>query len=116
GLLVQETGGDGDLDMDSDDEALEDASGWKLLHADVFRTPEYGYLLAPLVGSGMQLLLMALGLVFLSALGVLNPSFRGGFISVGVGLFVFNGLFSGYFSARVFKMFDGKRWRSNALV
>jgi transmembrane 9 superfamily protein 2/4 len=64
----------------------------------------------------MQLLLMALGLVFLSALGVLNPSFRGGFISVGVGLFVFNGLFSGYFSARVFKMFDGKRWRSNALV
>lgn len=103
-------------DDDDGDEAFEDASGWKLLHSDVFRTPAYGYLLAALVGSGVQLLLMALGLVLLSAFGVLNPSFRGGFISVGMGLFVFNGLFSGYFSARVFKTLDGQSWRRNALV
>ncbi|KAG5981260.1 hypothetical protein E4U55_003133 [Claviceps digitariae] len=105
-----------DADVSSDDEALEDVTGWKLLHADVFRTPRFGSLLAPLVGSGMQLVFMAAGLVLLSALGVLNPSFRGGFISVGVGLFVFAGLFSGYFSARVFRSFDGKDHRSNALV
>ncbi|KAI3534504.1 endomembrane protein 70 [Colletotrichum abscissum] len=105
-----------DADVSSDEEALEDVTGWKLLHADVFRTPRHGYLLAPLVGSGMQLLFMAVGLVLLSALGVLNPSFRGGFISVGVGLFVFAGLFSGYFSARVYKTFDGQDFRKNALV
>ncbi|KEY70938.1 hypothetical protein S7711_00778 [Stachybotrys chartarum IBT 7711] len=119
GLLDQGTGdGDGDdADMISDeDEALEDVTGWKLLHADVFRAPSYGGILAPLVGSGMQLLVMAVGLVLLSALGVLNPSFRGGFISVGVGLFVVAGLFSGYFSARVFKSFNGKDYRRNALV
>jgi transmembrane 9 superfamily protein 2/4 len=105
-----------DADDSEDDEALEDVTGWKLLHADVFRTPAYGPLLAPLVGSGMQLLFMALGLVFLGAFGVLNPSYRGGYISVGVGLFVFAGLFSGYFSARVFKSFDGKDYRKNAVV
>ncbi|KAL2111900.1 hypothetical protein VUR80DRAFT_9012 [Thermomyces stellatus] len=114
--LLGETEGEAEAEDEDEGEALEDVSGWKLLHGDVFRTPDYGYLLAPLVGSGVQLLLMALALVLLSAFGVLNPSFRGGFISVGVGLFVFNGLFSGYFSARVFKTFEGQQWRQNALV
>lgn len=114
GLLGQDEGA-AEEDVE-EGEALEDVSGWKLLHGDVFRAPPNGQLLAPLVGSGVQLLLMALGLVLLSALGVLNPSFRGGFVSVGVGLFVFLGLFSGYFSARVFKTLDGQQWRRNALV
>ncbi|KAJ4164920.1 hypothetical protein LMH87_006573 [Akanthomyces muscarius] len=115
GLLDQ--GGDGlDADLSDTEEALEDVTGWKLLHTDVFRAPKHGYLLAPLVGSGMQLLFMAMGLVLLSALGFLNPSFRGGFISVGVGLFIFGSVFSGYFSARVFKSFDGKDYRKNAMV
>ncbi|KAM3508734.1 hypothetical protein MY10362_001015 [Beauveria mimosiformis] len=115
GLLDQ--GGDGlGADLSDTEEALEDVTGWKQLHTDVFRAPQRGYLLAPLVGSGMQLFFMAMGLVLLSALGFLNPSFRGGFISVGVGLFVFAGVFSGYFSARVFKSFDGKDYRKNAMV
>ncbi|KAK3318313.1 endomembrane protein 70 [Apodospora peruviana] len=100
----------------TDDEALEDVTGWKLLHGDVFRTPRNGHLLAPLVGSGMQLFFMAVGLVLLSALGILNPSFRGGFISFGVGLFVFAGVFSGYFSARVYRTFGGQDWRRNTVV
>ncbi|CAK7565355.1 MAG: hypothetical protein SEPTF4163_003271 [Sporothrix epigloea] len=121
GLLDQEGSStelsalDADI-MFSEDEAIEDVTGWKLLHGDVFRKPKLGYLLAPLVGSGMQLLFMAFSLVLLSAVGVLNPSFRGGFISFGVGLFVFAGLFSGYFSARVYRTFDGLNWRRNMLV
>lgn len=105
-----------DADMSSDDEGLEDTSGWKLLHGDVFRIPAYSGLLAPLVGSGMQLLFMATGLLLLSCLGVLNPSFRGGFVSVGMGLFVFAGLFSGYFSGRLYKTFGGSAWRKNTLI
>ena len=115
GLLEQGGQGEDEADL-SEEEALEDVTGWKLLNADVFRTPPHGVLLAPMVGSGVQLLVMAVGLVFLSAFGVLNPSFRGGFISVGVGLFIFAGLFSGYFSARVFKSFDGRDYRRNAFV
>ncbi len=116
GLLEQVGDTDNDADISSDEEAIEDVTGWKLLHGDVFRAPAYGYLLAPLVGSGMQLVFMAVGLLFLSSLGVLNPSFRGGFVSVGVGLFVFAGLFSGYFSGRVYKTFGGLSWRKNMLV
>jgi transmembrane 9 superfamily protein 2/4 len=116
GLLDQEGQADNDGDLSDDDEALEDVTGWKLLHADVFRPPANGHLLAPLVGSGMQLLFMAFGLVLLSALGIINPSLRGGFISFGVGLFIFGSLFSGYFSARVYRTFEGKDWRKNTVL
>ncbi|RMZ76411.1 hypothetical protein DV737_g4856, partial [Chaetothyriales sp. CBS 132003] len=100
----------------SEDEMVEDVSGWKLLHGDVFRPPAYGRLLAPLVGSGMQLVFMVAGLLLLSCFGVLNPSWRGGFISVGVGLFVFAGACSGYFSGRVYKTFGGQNARKNTLL
>ena len=116
GLLEQVGDTENDADVSSDEEPLEDVTGWKLLHGDVFRAPAYGYLLAPLVGSGMQLVFMAVGLLVLSSLGVLNPSFRGGFVSVGVGLFVFAGLFSGYFSGRVYKTFGGLNWRKNTFI
>ncbi|KAJ4390764.1 hypothetical protein N0V93_004362 [Gnomoniopsis smithogilvyi] len=116
GLLDQVNEAGHDMDDDFEEEGLEDVTGWKLLHADVFRAPKFGWILAPLVGSGMQLLFMAVGLVALSALGVLNPSLRGGFISFGIGLFIFAGLFSGYFSARVYKTFDGQDFVRNALV
>ncbi|EER43982.1 EMP/nonaspanin protein [Histoplasma capsulatum H143] len=102
-------------ELDTDDE-LEDVAGWKLLHGDVFRTPRYSGLLSPLVGSGMQLLFMAAGLLLLSCLGILNPSFRGGFLSVGIGLFVFAGVFSGYFSGRLYRIFSGHNWRKNAMI
>ncbi|EQL33825.1 hypothetical protein RJZ56_003253 [Blastomyces dermatitidis] len=109
-----------DKDLEADepdtDDELEEVAGWKLLHGDVFRTPEYSGLLAPLVGSGMQLLFMAAGLLLLSCLGVLNPSFRGGFLSVGIGLFVFAGVFSGYFSGRLYRTFRGQNWRKNTMI
>jgi len=116
GGLLEKSAEAVDDDLSSDEDALEDATGWKLLHGDVFRAPSYGGLLAPLVGSGMQLVFMVAGLLVLSALGVLNPSWRGGFISVGVGLFIFAGAFSGYFSGRVYKTFGGQNWRKNMLV
>jgi transmembrane 9 superfamily member 2/4 len=103
-------------DDGSDDGLPEDITGWKLVHGDVFRTPAYGHLLAPVVGSGTQLVFMALGLVLLSCFGVLNPSFRGGFISVGVALFIIAGAFSGYFSGRIYKTFGGTQWQHNAVV
>ncbi|KAI1179353.1 endomembrane protein 70 [Nemania sp. FL0916] len=116
GLLEQENEVGSSLDDASDDEALEDITGWKLLHGDVFRRPQYGHLLAPLVGSGTQVLFMAVGLIFLSAVGILNPSFRGGFLSFGFGLFVLAGVFSGFFSAKVYKGFGGVNFGKNALI
>lgn len=116
GLLDQPGDEGNDADISSDDESLEDITGWKLLHGDVFRAPAHSTVLAPFVGSGMQLIFMTFGLLLLSSLGILNPSFRGGFVSVGIGLFIFAGVFSGYFSARVYKTFGGLNWRRNTLV
>ena len=116
GLLEQTGALDHEDDNSSDEESIEDITGWKLMHGDVFRTPTYAGLLAPLIGSGMQLVFMTTGLLALSSLGVLNPSFRGGFVSVGMGLFVFAGILSGYFSGRVYRTFNGLNWRKNTLM
>lgn len=115
GLLGQDGKNETEVDFMSDEE-LEDVAGWKLVHADVFRLPAHSGLLAPLVGSGTQLLFVAAGLLILSCLGVLNPSFRGGFVTVGFGLFVFAGLFSGYFSGRLYKTLGGQNWRKNTIL
>ena len=119
GGLLEQIDGDamtGAEEGSSDDEVPEDITGWKLVHGDVFRPPPYGHLLAPLVGSGMQLVFVTIGLLTLSCFGVLNPSFRGGFISVGMALFIVAGAFSGYFSARVYRTFGGTMWKNNAVV
>lgn len=115
GLLEQEGDAQNDLNS-SDDEFVEDITGWKLLHGDVFRPPGHAGFLAPLIGSGTQLVFMTTGLLVLGSLGILNPSFRGGFISVGMGLFVFAGVFSGYFSTRVYKTLGESDWKMNAMI
>ena len=43
------------------------------------------------MGSGVQLLLMILSVLVLAAVGILNPSYRGGFMSFSIFLFVFAG-------------------------
>jgi transmembrane 9 superfamily protein 2/4 len=115
--LLDQIDAEADADISSsDDEALEEITGWKLVHGDVFRPPPHGSFLAPIVGSGTQIIFMTTGLVVLSCFGVLNPSFRGGFISVGMALFVLAGVFSGYFSARVYKTLGGHNWRQNVII
>ncbi|KAI5817359.1 hypothetical protein BZA77DRAFT_310454 [Pyronema omphalodes] len=102
-------------DLEDAEDALEE-TGWKLVHGDVFRPPALGGLFAPLIGSGMQLIFVTLSLLVLSAVGILNPSYRGGFISFGLFLFIFAGFFSGYYSTRVYKTFKGDNWKKNALT
>ena len=55
-------------------EELLEESGWKLVHADVLRTPPNGTLLATSVGTGMQLLCMSFISIACAALGFLSPA------------------------------------------
>lgn len=41
----------------------DDFIGWKLISRDVFRRPIYGGLLTPIMGSGIQLLIVSMGLI-----------------------------------------------------
>ena len=96
---------------------LAEETGWKLVHGDVFRGPQqYPMLLSVFVGCGSQLFLMTLLMLIFACLGFLSPANRGGLLTVLVFLFVFAGVVSGYKSARLYKLFDGKDWKRNALL
>lgn len=102
-------------ELEQDDEAQQEETGWKLVHGDVFRPPQHGGLFSVLVGSGVQILLMSLLTLFFAVLGFLSPANRGGLMTALVLLFVFMGVFAGYYSSRIYKMFGLLEWRKNTL-
>ena len=75
------------------------------VHGDVFRAPTNSALLAVYVGTGSQLLGMALVTMVFAVLGFLSPANRGGLMTAMLLLFAFMGLVGGYFSARLYKRF-----------
>eukprot|EP00485_Elphidium_margaritaceum_P001540 CAMPEP_0202686920 /NCGR_PEP_ID=MMETSP1385-20130828/2674_1 /ASSEMBLY_ACC=CAM_ASM_000861 /TAXON_ID=933848 /ORGANISM="Elphidium margaritaceum" /LENGTH=632 /DNA_ID=CAMNT_0049341601 /DNA_START=80 /DNA_END=1978 /DNA_ORIENTATION=- len=103
----------------SDPEELEQAqeeSGWKLVHGDVFRTPENPSLFACLVGTGVQVFVMCLLTLVFAALGFLSPANRGSLMTTLLLMYVFMGIFAGYFSARCYKMFGETNWQKQTLL
>lgn len=55
-------------------EDTDDFIGWKLISRDVFRRPIYGGLLTPVIGSGIQLLIVFIGLIgkFIIIINIMN--------------------------------------------
>ncbi|GAB2293021.1 Transmembrane 9 super member 7 [Dionaea muscipula] len=100
--------------LETQDEAQEE-TGWKLVHGDVFRPPLNSSLLCVYVGTGVQVFGMTLVTMIFALLGFLSPSNRGGLMTAMVLLWVFMGLFAGYSSARLYKMFKGTEWKKNTL-
>ncbi|KAI6241350.1 Transmembrane 9 superfamily member [Aphelenchoides fujianensis] len=80
-----------------------DESGWKLVHADVFRPPPNAMLLVNLCGTGIQLLLMVFITIVFAAFGMLSPSSRGSLMSVAIVLYCLCGVIAGYHSGRLAK-------------
>ena len=93
-------------------------TGWKLVSSDVFRSPAHATLFSALAGAGVQMLVMTIALFVFFLMGILNSSYRGGFVSFAIFLFAFAGAFSGYTSTRLFLAFNGNKadhWRQNAV-
>merc|ERR1719181_1647047 len=97
------------------EEAAEE-TGWKLVHGDVFRKPRFAKLLAVSVGSGAQLLGMSVVTLVFALLGLLSPAHRGGLLQSMMLLFTFMGVFGGYTSARLYKVFGGEDWKMATLL
>ncbi|BFZ16301.1 hypothetical protein BsWGS_19341 [Bradybaena similaris] len=95
------------------DETVEE-TGWKLVHGDVFRPPRFSKLLTSFIGAGIQIFFMALITIVFAMLGMLSPSARGSLMTVGIFLYMFMGLFAGYFSARLYKTMKGLQWKKAA--
>lgn len=92
-------------------------TGWKLVHADVFRPPlEYPMFFCILVGTGMQLVFCAFFLILFAAIGFLSPANRGSLMIGMLLLFVLMGSFAGFTSARLYKTFKGKQWQRCTLL
>lgn len=92
-------------------------TGWKLVHADVFRPPsEYPMLFSVIVGTGMQLIVCAFFLILFSTIGFLSPANRGSIMIGMLLIFVLMGAFAGFTSARLYKTFKGKQWQRCTLL
>ncbi|KAG7023443.1 Transmembrane 9 superfamily member 10, partial [Cucurbita argyrosperma subsp. argyrosperma] len=96
--------------LETQEEAQEE-TGWKLVHGDVFRPPLKSDLLCVYVGTGVQFFGMSLVTIVFAALGFLSPSNRGGLMTAMLLLWIFMGLFAGYSSARLYRMFKGTEWK-----
>eukprot|EP00742_Colponemidia_sp_Colp-10_P000929 GILJ01001007.1.p1 GENE.GILJ01001007.1~~GILJ01001007.1.p1 ORF type:complete len:642 (+),score=115.94 GILJ01001007.1:20-1945(+) len=92
-------------------EEAQEETGWKLVHGDVFRPPVHPLLLSVYVGSGVQCFAMAVSTLFFAVLGFLSPANRGGLLLAMLLLFVFMGVFAGYYSARLYKTLKGDQWK-----
>lgn len=100
------TNGDAENDIQED-------SGWKLVHGDVFRTPKNPLLLSIFLGNGSQLFVMVGTTITFALLGFLSPSNRGSLGTVMILLYTVFGFIGGYVSARVYKSFGGEKWKQN---
>lgn len=101
--------------LESADDAQEEF-GWKLVHGDVFRPPRYAMLLSVLLGSGVQVIIMAMITLIFACLGFLSPANRGALMTTALLLYVTLGTPAGYVSARLYKMFGGLAWKQHVLM
>ncbi|EME81057.1 uncharacterized protein MYCFIDRAFT_204169 [Pseudocercospora fijiensis CIRAD86] len=90
---------------------IQEDSGWKLVHGDVFRPPKHSLALSILVGNGAQLFMMAGFTIAFAVVGFLSPSNRGSLATVMILLYTFLGFVGGYVSSRVYKGFQGTKWK-----
>ena len=99
------------LDDEEDGEEI-DESGWKLVHADVFRPPStFPMVYCVFVGSGVQLVISTLCAICLAAIGFINPSRRGSMLNYLLIFYMLCGILAGYTSSRLYKAFRGRAWQ-----
>jgi transmembrane 9 superfamily protein 2/4 len=97
-------------------EDMQEETGWKLVHGDVFRAPTNNpNLFCVFVGTGVQVTMMTVVTMTFALLGFLSPANRGGLLTAFLLLYVFMGSFAGYHSARLYKVFKGKDWKQNTI-
>ncbi|MCO5574995.1 hypothetical protein L7F22_028792 [Adiantum nelumboides] len=95
-----------------DEEAPEDQeeSGWKYIHGDVFRYPPHKSLFCAVLGSGTQLLALAIFIFMLALVGVFYPYNRGALYTALVVIYALTSGIAGYSAASFFRQLEGTNW------
>merc|ERR1719359_290551 len=94
--------------------AVEEETGWKLLHADVFRAPKHRLFFCASVGAGLQLFSMVVMVVLVGCIGVFYQ--RGAVASAGIVSYMVTAAVSGYTSANLYHKLGGEKWAWNIFV
>ncbi|KAH9059126.1 Nonaspanin TM9SF [Lactarius vividus] len=97
-------------------EDVQEDWGWKLVHGEVFRTPNNPLILSTFVGNGAQLCITVGFTLVLALLGFLSPSNRGSFTTVMMICWTFFGSVGGYVSSRIYASLGGTERTKNAFV
>lgn len=100
------------------EEEKEEETGWKLVHADVFRKPNYSTFLCVNVASGLQILGMAVITLFCALVGFISPVRRGGLLQSVMLLFTVMGSLAGFVAARMDRFLNGTEahWKKTTLL
>ncbi|KAF9501505.1 hypothetical protein BDN71DRAFT_1380032 [Pleurotus eryngii] len=101
--------------IDASEDVQEDW-GWKLVHGEVFRTPNNPLILSIMAGNGVQICSMVVVTLVFALLGFLSPSNRGSLATVMMICWSFFGCIGGYFSSRVYASMGGTDRRKNAFL
>lgn len=97
-------------------EDIQEDWGWKLIHGEVFRTPNNSLLLSIMVGNGAQLCAMVIVTLVFALLGFLSPSNRGSLATVMMVCWTLFGSIGGYVSSRLYATLGGVDRRMNAFL
>lgn len=94
----------------------DDMTGWKLVHADVFRPPAMAPFLSVCVGCGTQVFVMTASTLAFALIGFLSPANRGALLTSLLILWVLASFVSGYVSARLYSALETKVARRKVIV
>lgn len=100
------------LDLERD---LGEENGWKQIHGDIFRSPNYLTWFSALMGTGMQLVVLMFMVILYTIAGDLYIE-RASILSVTVFAYVLTGVASGYISARFYAKHGGRKWVKTMLI
>ncbi|XP_031483990.1 transmembrane 9 superfamily member 2-like [Nymphaea colorata] len=101
-------------DEESPDDQEE--TGWKYIHGDVFRFPKHKSLFAAVLGSGAQLLALAIFIFILSLVGVFYPYNRGALFTALVVIYALTSGIAGYMATSTYLQLEGTNWVRNLLL
>lgn len=98
------------------DDDISEESGWKLVHADVFRPPKNRMFLAVLVGSGTQVFVMTFFTIAFALFGLLSPSNRGALSTFMFVVYIASSVVSAFVSGYLYRFLGGDDWRTNMIL
>ncbi|RLM69467.1 transmembrane 9 superfamily member 1 [Panicum miliaceum] len=104
-----------DDDLESLERDVNEESGWKLVHGDVFRPPRGLVFLSALVGIGTQLSALILLVIVLAIVGMLYVG-RGAIITTFIVCYALTSCISGYVSGGLYSRNGGKNWIKSMIL